>query len=117
LRSDGALWSVARSSDGSSRERIPDLAPSGSPTKLTDRLKSWWDLPDFAAFQTEIKKTFKADIPLKERNEWENWISETRQQIHALTAKITALESDINTRVYALFELTPDEITLLESSL
>jgi type I restriction-modification system DNA methylase subunit len=97
--------------------RIPDLAPSGNPPKMTDRLKSWWDLPDFAAFQAEVKKAFKADIPLKERNDWESWISETRQQIHALTAKITALEADINTRVYALFGLTPDEITLLESSL
>jgi type I restriction-modification system DNA methylase subunit len=97
--------------------RIPDLAPSGHPAKLTERLKAWWDLPDFAAFRAEVKKAFKADIPLKERNEWENWISETRQQIHALTAKITALEAEINTRVYALFGLTPDEITLLESSL
>jgi N-6 DNA Methylase/TaqI-like C-terminal specificity domain len=97
--------------------RIPDLAPTGKPAKLTDRLKSWWDLPDFAAFQADVKKAFKVDIPLKERNDWENWISETRQQIHALTAKITALEADINTRVYALFDLTPDEITLLESSL
>jgi type I restriction-modification system DNA methylase subunit len=97
--------------------RIPDLAPSGNPAKLTDRLKSWWELPDFAAFQAEVKKAFKTDIPLKERNEWENWISETRQQIHSLTAKISALEADINTRVYALFDLTPDEITLLESSL
>ncbi len=96
--------------------RIPDLA-TGTAAKLTERLKSWWDLPDFAAFQAEVKKTFKADIPLKERNEWENWISETRQKIHALTAEITALEVDINTRVYALFHLTPDEIALLESSL
>jgi hypothetical protein len=97
--------------------RGPDLAPSGQLTKLTERLKSWWDLPDFAAFQAEVKKAFKADIPLKERNDWENWISETRQKIHALTAEITAIEAAINTRVYALFGLTPDEITLLESSL
>lgn len=96
--------------------RIPDLA-TGTAAKLTERLKSWWDLPDFAAFQAEVKKTFKADIPLKDRNDWESWISETRQQIHAVTAEISALEADINTRVYALFGLTPDEITLLESSL
>jgi hypothetical protein len=89
----------------------------GHPAKLTERLKAWWDLPDFAAFRAEVKKAFKADIPLKERTELDNWISETRQQIHALTAEITALEADINTRVYALFDLTPDEIALLESSL
>jgi hypothetical protein len=39
--------------------------------KLTDRLREWWNL-DFKSFRAEIKKTFKADIPLKQRDEWEN---------------------------------------------
>jgi N-6 DNA Methylase/TaqI-like C-terminal specificity domain len=95
--------------------RIPDLA-QGAPHKLTERLKSWWDLPNFAAFQAEVKKAFKQDIPLKERTEWENWIAETRQQIHAHTAEITRLETEINTCVYALFDLTSDEIKLLEEN-
>ena len=121
-----ALASLAESAQAAAEERyrlqleitrrIPDLA-TGTAAKLTERLKSWWELPDFAAFQAEVKKAFKADIPLKERNDWESWISESRTAIHALTAKITALEADINTRVNALFGLTPDEIALLESSL
>lgn len=96
--------------------RIPDLAPGGA-GKLTNRLKEWWNLPDFAAFQAEIKKAFKADIPLKDRNDWDSWITDQRQQIHALTAEIARLEAEINDQVYALFELTPEEITLLEASL
>lgn len=96
--------------------RIPDLAPGGA-AKLTTRLKEWWNLPDFAAFQAEVKKTFKADIPLRERSDWENWITENRTRIHALTAEIARIESEINTKVYALFDLTPDEITLLEASI
>ncbi|MEA2998437.1 MAG: hypothetical protein QOK17_270 [Sphingomonadales bacterium] len=96
--------------------RIPDLASAGSKAKLTERLRAWWDLPDFAAFQTEVKKALKADIPLKERNGWENWISQNRTRIHALTAEIARIESEINACVYGLFDLTPDEIALLEAN-
>jgi len=96
--------------------RIPDLA-TGTATKLTERLKAWWDLPDFAAFHAEVKKALKSDIPLKDRNEWENWISENRAKIHALSAEIARIENEINAKVYALFDLTPDEIALLEANI
>lgn len=105
--------------------RIPDLAvstsidPNGNAiaTKLTERLKAWWDLPDFAAFQAEVKKALKSEIPLKDRNEWESWISENRTKIQALSAEIARIESEINAKVYALFDLTPDEIKLLEANI
>lgn len=97
--------------------RIPDLAADPANAKLTTRLKEWWDLPDFAAFQKEVEKSLKAKIPLTERNEWENWITTTRTEIHALTAEITRLEAEINAKVYALFDLTPDEIALLEANI
>jgi hypothetical protein len=104
--------------------RIPDLAVSTSldtngkkEAKLTTRLKEWWNLPDFAAFQAEVKKAFKADIPLRERSEWDGWITGNRTQIHALSAEIARIEAEINVRVYALFGLTPDEIALLEANI
>ena len=105
--------------------RIPDLAPrvstsldtNGGKVKLTERLKAWWDLPDFAAFQAEVKKALKRDIPLKDRNDWENWIGESRTKIHTLTAEIARIEGDINAMVYALFDLTADEIALLEANI
>ena len=56
--------------------RIPDLAADPATAKLTKRLKEWWTLTDFAAFQKEVKKALKSDIPLKERNDWENWLAE-----------------------------------------
>ncbi len=96
--------------------RIPDLA-TGMAIKLSERLKTWWDLPDFAAFQAEVKKALKSEIPLKDRNDWENWISENRAKIHALTAEIARVENEINEKVYALFDLTPDEIALLEANI
>lgn len=96
--------------------RVPDLAADPANAKLSAKLKEWWTLPDFAAFQKEVEKALKAKIPLKERNEWENWITTSRTEIDALTAEIARLESDINAKVYALFDLTPDEIALLESN-
>lgn len=97
--------------------RIPDLAADPANAKLTTRLKEWWTLPDFAAFQSEVKKALKADIPLKERSEWEDWITTTRAEINALSAEISRLEAEINAKVYELFELTPAEIELLEANI
>ncbi len=97
--------------------RIPDLAADPATAKLSSKLKEWWLLPDFAAFQKEVKKTLKAEIPLKERSEWEDWITETRGEINALTAEVSRLEGEINAQVYALFDLNPAEITLLEASI
>jgi type I restriction-modification system DNA methylase subunit len=96
--------------------RIPDLAADPTNAKLTGKLKEWWTLPDFLAFQKEVEKALKARIRLQERNEWENWITTSRSEILALTAEITRLEAEINAKVYALFDLTPDEIVLLEAN-
>lgn len=96
--------------------RIPDLASDPANTKLTNKLKTWWSLPDFAAFQSEVEKALKATIPLQERNDWETWINNTRAEIQSLTTEIARLEAEINAKVYALFYLTPDEIALLEAS-
>lgn len=97
--------------------RIPDLAADPAKAKLTGRLKEWWNAPDFTAFQKEVEKALKTRIPLKERNDWENWITTSRAEIFALTAEINRLEAEINAKVYALFDLTPDEIALLEANI
>ncbi|WP_371432773.1 Eco57I restriction-modification methylase domain-containing protein [Novosphingobium sp.] len=97
--------------------RIPDLAANPANAKLSAKLKEWWNLPDFAGFHKEVEKALKARIPLQERNEWENWITTSRAEIHALTAEIARLEAEINAKVYALFDLTPDEIALLEANI
>ncbi|WP_019643580.1 Eco57I restriction-modification methylase domain-containing protein [Novispirillum itersonii] len=95
--------------------RIPDLCPPDRTPRLTTKLKEWWTLPDFAAFRAEVKRTFKADIPLSERSDWEDWITRDRAEIARLSAEITQAEAQIDKIVYQLFDLTPDEIALLES--
>lgn len=97
--------------------RIPDLVPAGSELKLSNKLNAWWELPDFATFRAEVKKSLKAEIPLAERSDWEDWIIRDKTEIAHLTAEIKASEDRINAVVYEIFELTSEEIKLLEANI
>lgn len=87
-----------------------------SEKKLTNKLHDFWTL-DFAAFRAEVKKIFKAEIPLKDRDDWERYLVEKSAEVTKLTADIKAAEREIDVIVYKLFDLTPNEIKLLEDSL
>ena len=54
---------------------------------------------------------------MKERADWESHLAENAAQVHALTAAIAAAEREIDSVVYGLFDLTAEEIALLEGSL
>ena len=99
------------------RRRIPDLCPPGREAKLSTNLHDWWSLADFAAFRAEVKKVFKADIPLAERNQWQDLFTAGKAEIDRLAAEIVRNEAEINAIVYRLFGLTADEIKLLEASI
>jgi hypothetical protein len=96
------------------RRRI--LADLGTPDgKLNQKLTTCWDL-DFPAFRAEIQKIFKRDIPLKDRDDWEEWLQARRAEHAQRTAAIVRMETDLNARVYALFDLTSAEIAIIEES-
>ncbi len=96
------------------RNRI--ISDLGNGSQLSKKLHNWHQL-DFTSFQAELKKAFKTTIPVKERAEWENYLASEAQKVKTLTAQIMAAEAEINQLVYAAFNLTPDEIELLENSL
>jgi hypothetical protein len=77
--------------------------------------RAWWQL-DFPAFRAEIQKMFRRDIPLAERDDWEALLAARRSEHERLTARIVDLEGELNDRVYALFDLTPDEIRIIEET-
>lgn len=88
----------------------------GSPEKkLNKKLTSWWDL-DFPVLRTETKKVFKKDIPLAERDEWEDWLEDRRRKHERHTAEIVRLETEMNERVYGLFGLGPEEVETIEEA-
>ena len=97
------------------RHRILDLALPGR-RKLSGKLDRWYTL-DFATFRTAIKDTFHVEIPLRERGDWEAYLSENAACVQQLTERIKSAERQIDAIVYRLFDLSPDEIALLESSI
>lgn len=81
--------------------------------KLNQKLTAWWGL-DFSAFRAEITKVFKREIPVGERDQWETWLANQRAEHERLTREVIRLETDLNERVYTLYDLTSDEIALIE---
>jgi len=97
------------------RQRIPDLCPDERDPKLSKKLINWWQL-DFAAFRKEIKRVYKADIAISERNEWEQWLTSEAAKVIALLQQLNTAETQLNQHVYSLFNLTTAEIALIEAS-
>jgi hypothetical protein len=97
------------------RRRIrADLGtPDNKP--LNQKLSAWWTLP-FAAFQAEIKSHYKRTIPVAERDDWETYLQQGQAAHRRHTDAIIAGETDLNARVYALFDLNADEIKTIEAA-
>jgi hypothetical protein len=96
------------------RRRLPDLCPPEREAKLNNKLKSWW-LLDFADLQKQIKSLFKSTIPLAERNDWQDYFEAEKAKITTLNQQIAQHETELNQEVYRLFNLTPQEILLVEA--
>lgn len=88
--------------------------PKGAQVNLGDKLGSWWQLEDFKAFQFEVQKRFKTEIPLRERNDWEALFNEEKSRIQQLSHNIAATKRSIDAIVYTLFGLNQAEIALVE---
>lgn len=115
IASTGEAAGLRYSLDCDVQRRIQSDLAGGR--KLTRRLEGWHAAPDFAAFRAEVKKVFGAEIPLKERGDWEAYLAESAAEVRRLSAEIAAAEREIDAIVYRLFDLTPDEIALLETSI
>jgi hypothetical protein len=58
----------------------------------------------------EVRKAFKREIPLPQRDDWEGWLAARRAELEGRTAEIVRLETQLNARVYALFDPTHAQI-------
>ncbi len=94
---------------------LEDLAPAER-KRLSNKLQNFWTL-EFHAFHVEAKRAFRVDIPVKDRDGWEKYLTEKSAEVIKLTAEIEAAEREIDAIVYKLFDLTSEEIKLLEDSL
>lgn len=95
--------------------RLIDLCPEDQIFKLNKKLQSWW-LLDFSELQKEIKKAFKGQISIAERNDWQDFHETEKTKRDNINNKIKILENELNQEVYRLFKLSDDEIALIESA-
>ena len=81
------------------------------------KLPAAWQssVPEFGEFTVELKKRFKRELTLQERNDWDTALTQAREKVAIYTHSITQAEKDIDAIVYQLFQLSPDEITLIET--
>lgn len=88
----------------------------GTPVKqLNQKLTAWWNL-DLPALRAELHKTFKRDIPVAQRDKWEQWLAARQSEHRRQMAETIRIETALNAHVYTVFNLTPEEIAVVEES-
>lgn len=106
---------------GFARRLLEDLCPQDREAKLNKKSQAWWNL-DFKTLQADLKKSFKLKakdtlIPVAERNDWQNYFEVQKVEIEKLNQKIQTSEQQLNQQVYELFDLTEEEVKLIESTI
>jgi hypothetical protein len=89
--------------------RLQDNIPE---VKINGALEAF-DSLDFNGFVSELKKQ-KIRLSLFQQDEWEKYFNKNKQDCEELSAKIAETDKEINARVYALYDLTDEEIKLIE---
>jgi hypothetical protein len=91
---------------------------SGEPLgKLNAKAHAWWEITANqlgGALKTSFKLASNPMSNPRTADEWEPYLAEKRGQVERLTRELADAESEINERVYRLFNLTDDEIALLQ---
>jgi hypothetical protein len=89
----------------------------GNGASLNTKAQSWWEL-SLNQLGDALKASFKLPgNPLKNpriADEWEPYLAEKKQEVERLSRELVAAEDELNDRVYSLFNLTPEEISLLK---
>ena len=75
--------------------------------KITTALQTFDEL-DFAGFVAELKKQ-KIKLSLSQQDEWEEYFNQNKEACQALAQQISETDQEIDTRVFDLYGLTPEE--------
>ena len=83
-------------------------------TELPKKLQDWY-LLSYAEFIKELAKK-KIKLSLSEEAEWETYFSTEAKKALEIKSQIEKTDKEIDQMVYALYELTEDEIQIVEES-
>ena len=82
--------------------------------KIKGGLNAFWTLA-FADFVNELKKQ-KIKLSLTEQDEWEEYFAQYQTHLTALQQQIQQTDNTINQMVYKLYNLTDEEIKIVEQA-
>jgi tRNA1(Val) A37 N6-methylase TrmN6 len=82
--------------------------------KVSNKLQNWHDL-EFGIFLKELKKQ-NVQLSLSEEAEWLKYFDEQKEKTQLLKTEIINTETEIDKLVYELYELTVDEIKIVEEA-
>jgi seryl-tRNA synthetase len=80
--------------------------------KLSNKLENWHEL-EFKDFLKELNKA-KVQLSLAQEAEWMQYFNEQKQKAQALKTQINQTDKEIDQMVYKLYELTDEEIRVVE---
>ncbi len=82
--------------------------------KLSKKLEAFYDY-NFKTFVSELKKK-KIKLSLVQQDEWEEYFNAYKTEINNLQNQISQTDKEIDQMVYQLYELTDEEIKIVEES-
>ncbi len=83
--------------------------------KMTKKLAAFNEL-EYDDFKKELRKK-KIKIAMgEENNEWRDYFNKSKQKINELQTQINQTDNEIDKMVYELYELTAEEIEIVENS-
>jgi transketolase len=80
------------------------------------KLDSFWKL-SFDDFQKKVYRLSKKKLSLTEQDEWEDYFNDYKEELTELQQKIGETDKAIDQMVYQLYELTPEEIKIIEEGI
>ena len=82
--------------------------------KLTKKLESFYDY-DFKVFLKELNK-LKVKLTLSEQADWNDFFEQYKKEINLLQTNIFSANKEIDQIVYELYDLTEEEIKIVEEN-
>ncbi|MCX6930333.1 MAG: N-6 DNA methylase, partial [Verrucomicrobia bacterium] len=113
----GSLGQERYQAQLSFQRRLLQAFSVGCAGQLNQKAEAWWNL-SLNQLGDALKQSFKLPAsPMRNpraADEWEPYLHEKQNENARLTRALTNAESELNDRVYRLFNLTADEIKLLQ---
>jgi hypothetical protein len=99
------------------QRRLFQAFSGGHPGPLNQKAEAWWD-HSLNQLGDALRQSFKLPAnPMKNprlADEWEPYLQEKQKENTRLTSALADAQSELNDRVYRLFNLTADEVKLLQ---